>query len=180
MTHKKIKNIPKQICFLFFNLYSTQSLGITFLSVALILVLYNNVTALDKLSLILLMSFSITFKVLWAPFIDKYLKTSSGYYQNWLLVAQFFLYFVSLPFVFICLSTIIMDNVASSIALATTYNAQTAIGFVFVFIVVSLSFYLAQTWGYFVITAGSIAIAFFCHISGNHSPPKSARLTLTL
>ena len=89
MTHKKIKNIPKQICFLFFNLYCTQSLGITFLSVALILVLYNNVTALDKLSLILLMSFSITFKVLWAPFIDKYLKTSSGYYQNWLLVAQF-------------------------------------------------------------------------------------------
>ena len=180
MTHKKIKKIAKHICFLFFNLYSTQSLGITFLSVALILVLYNNVTALDKLSLILLMSFSITFKVLWVPFIDKYLKTSSGYYQNWLLVAQFFLYFVSLPFVFICLSTIIMDNVASSIALATTYNAQTAIGFVFVFIVVSLSFYLAQTWEYFVITAGSIAIAFFCHISGNHSPPKSARLTLTL
>ena len=155
MTHKKIKNIPKQICFLFFNLYSTQSLGIPFLSVALILVLYNNVTALDKLSLILLMSFSITFKVLWAPFIDKYLKTSSGYYKNWLLVAQFFLYFVSVPFVFICLSTIIMDNAASSIAPATA-------------------------WGYFVITAGFIAIAFFCHISGNHSPPKSARLTLTL
>lgn len=393
MIHKNIKNLPKQIWFLFFSLYSTQYIGISFLSIALILILRNNGTALDKLSLIPLMSLPIAFKVLWAPFIDKYLKTSSGHYRNWLLIAQFlmilclfavafidpvndfslvllvilffsfmtatqdlalsglicnifeeherylissvksggsmfgnivgggavlllypyinwkgcmlllsailaftwgqlwffyeykfsnnsgisettdknywknmvsiwkgkklwcalliiipfgilpsynlmspalldsgwslpniaillklfgsvislvaiflgarllkrltrkqslsfsiifhaccllsfipislgynsallvyssfFLYFVSLPFVFISLSTITMDNVANSVAPATAYNAQTAIGFVFGFIVVSLSFYLAQTWGYFVITTGSIAIAFF-------------------
>ncbi len=393
MIHKNIKNLPKQIWFLFFSLYSTQYIGISFLSIALILILRNNGTALDKLSLIPLMSLPIAFKVLWAPFIDKYLKTSSGHYRNWLLIAQFlmivclfaiafidpvndfslvllvilffsfmtatqdlalsglicnifeeherylissvksggsmfgniigggavlllypfidwkgcmlllsailaftwgqlwffyeykfsnnsgisettdknywknmvsiwkgkklwcalliiipfgilpsynlmspalldsgwslpniaillklfgsvislvaiflgarllkrltrkqslsfsiifhaccllsfipislgynsallvyssfFLYFVSLPFVFISLSTITMDNVANSVAPATAYNTQTAIGFVFGFIVVSLSFYLAQTWGYFVITTGSIAIAFF-------------------
>lgn len=393
MTNKKIKYIPKQIWFLFFSLYSTQYIGISFLSLALILILRNNGTGLDKLSLIPLMSLPIAFKVLWAPFIDKYLKTTSGHYRNWLLIAQllmilclfaiafidpinhfslvlpiilffsfmtatqdlalsglicnifeeherylissvkssgsmfgniigggvvlllypyidwigcmlllsiilgfswgqlwffsekqyfrnnripetndknywknivsvwkgkktwcallviipfgilpsynlmspalvdsnwslpniaillklfgsiislgaiffgtrllkkltrkqslsfsiifhaccllsfipislgynstlqvyfsFFLYFISLPFVFISLSTIIMDNVANSIAPATAYNSQTAIGFVFGYIVVSLSLYLAQTWGYFVITTGSIVIAFF-------------------
>ena len=89
MIHKNIKNLPKQIWFLFFSLYSTQYIGISFLSVALILILRNNGTALDKLSLIPLMSLPIAFKVLWAPFIDKYLKTSSGHYRNWLLIAQF-------------------------------------------------------------------------------------------
>ncbi|ECT8099162.1 hypothetical protein BSD17_05475 [Salmonella enterica subsp. enterica serovar Java] len=54
-----------------------------------------------------------------------------------------------------------MDNVANTVAPATAYNAQTAIGFVFGFIVVSLSFYLAQMVGYFVVTTSSILIAFF-------------------
>ena len=55
------------------------------------LIVRDNGTALDKLLIfILLLSFCpIFFKVLWAPFIDKYLKTSSGHYRNWLLIAQF-------------------------------------------------------------------------------------------
>ena len=394
MPHKKIKNIPKQIWFLFFSLYSTQYIGIGISMLAVgSLIVRDNGTALDKLLILIpLMSWPIFFKVLWAPFIDKYLKTSSGHYRNWLLIAQFlmilclfasafidsvnnyllaslvilffsfmtatqdlalsglicntfeeherylissvkssgsmfgkiigggvvfllfpyigwkgymfslsailaftwgqvwffneykfsknsrisettdknywenivsvwkgkkswcallviipfgilpsynlmspvlldsvwspdiiirlelfgsmislmaiflgtrllkkltrkqslsfsiifhaccllsfipislgynnallvyfsfFLYFVSLPFIFISLSTIIMDNAASSIAPATAYNAQTAIGSVFGFIVVCLSFYLALTWGYFVIITGSVVIAFF-------------------
>lgn len=393
MINKKNKSLPKCIWLLFFSLYSTQYIGISFLSVALILILRKNGTPLDKLSLIPLVSLPIAFKVLWAPFIDKHLKTISGHYRNWLLVAQFmmmlcllaiafidpvrqfplvlsvilffsfttatqdlalsglicnifeeherylissvksggsmfgniigggavlllypyidwkgcmlllalilaftwvqlwffneyqfgrdkgiseatdknywkniisvwkgkkswcallviipfgilpsynlmspalvdsgwslpdiaillklfgsvislvaiflgtrllkrlsrkqslsfsiffhtccllsfipislgynsavqvyssfFLYFISLPFVFISISTIIMDNVANTVAPATAYNAQTAIGFVFGFIVVSLTFYLAQTFGYFVVTMGSILIAFF-------------------
>lgn len=393
MIGKKIKNLPKRIWLLFFSLYSTQYIGISFLSVALVLILRKNGTSLDKLSLIPLMSLPIAFKVLWAPFIDKYLKTVTGHYRNWLLAAQFmmmvcllaiafidpvqqfplvlsiilffsfttatqdlalsglicnifeeherylissvkssgsmfgniigggavlllypyinwkgcmlllalilaftwlqlwffnehqfgrnkgmseatdkhywkniisvwkekkswcallaiipfgilpsynlmspalidsgwslpdiaillklfgsiisliaiflgtrllkklsrkqslsfsiifhtccllsfipislgynsavqvyssfFLYFISLPFVFISISTIVMDNVANTVAPATAYNAQTAIGFVFGFIVVSLSFYLAQMLGYFVVTTSSILIAFF-------------------
>lgn len=393
MIDQKIKNLPKRIWLLFFSLYATQYIGISFLSVALVLILRKNGTSLDKLSLIPLMSLPIAFKVLWAPFIDKYLKTVTGHYRNWLLVAQFmmlmclltiafidplgqfsvvllfillfsfatatqdlalsglicnifaeperylissvkssgsmfgniigggvvlllypyidwkgcilllvlilaftwlqlwffneyqfdrdkgiseatdknywkniisvwqgkkrwcallviipfgilpaynlmspalidsgwslpdvaillklfgsaisllaiflgtrllkkmsrkqslsysiifhaccllsfipislgyngaiqvyssfFLYFISLPFVFISISTIIMDNVADTVAPATAYNAQAAIGFVFGFIVVSLSFYLAQMLGYFVVTTGSIFIAFF-------------------
>lgn len=393
MNNKKIKDLPKRIWLLFFSMYSTQYIGISFLSVALVLILRKNGTSLDKLSLIPLMSLPIAFKVLWAPFIDKYFKTVSGHYRNWLLAVQFmmmlclltiafidpvrqfslvlpvilffsfttatqdlalsglicnifeeherylissvkssgsmfgniigggavlllypyidwkgcmlllalilaltwlqlwffneyqfgidegisdsidknywrsiisvwqgkkiwclllviipfgilpsynlmspalvdsgwslpeiaillklfgsvisllaiflgthllkklsrkqslsisilfhtccllsfipislgynsaiqvyssfFLYFISLPFVFISISTIIMDNVANTGAPATAYNAQTAIGFVFGFIVVSLSYYLAQMLGYFVVTAGSILIAFF-------------------
>ncbi|MBE8612973.1 MULTISPECIES: MFS transporter [Morganellaceae] len=392
MNDKKINNLPKRIWLLFFSLYATQYIGISFLSVALVLILRKNGASLDKLSLIPLMSLPIAFKVLWAPFIDKYLKTVTGHYRNWLLAAQFmmmacllviafidpvrqfslvlsvilffsfttatqdlalsglicnifeeherylissvkssgsmfgniigggavlllyphidwkgcmlllalilaftwlqlwffneyqfgrdkgiseasdknywkniisvwkekkswcvllviipfgilpsynlmspalidsgwslpeiaillklfgsiislvaiffgmrllkklsrkqslsfsilfhtccllsfipislgynsavqvyssfFLYFISLPFVFISISTIIMDNVADTVAPATAYNTQTAIGFVFGFIVVSLSFYLAQTLGYFVVTTGSILIAF--------------------
>ncbi|ECD6343870.1 MFS transporter [Salmonella enterica subsp. enterica serovar Newport] len=396
MMDKKIKNLPKRIWLLFFSLYSTQYIGISFLSVALVLILRKNGSSLDKLSLIPLMSLPIAFKVLWAPFIDKHLKTVTGHYRNWLLAAQFmmmvcllaiafidpgqqfhlvlsvvlffsfttatqdlalsglicnifeeherylissvkssgsmfgniigggvvlllypyidwkgcmlllalilaftwlqlwffdeyqfgrnkgiseatdknywkniisvwkgkkswctllviipfgilpsynlmspalidsgwslpdiaillklfgsvislaaiflgtrllkklsrkqslsfsiifhacclllfipislgynsavqvyssfFLYFISLPFVFISISTIIMDNVANSVAPATAYNAQTAIGFVFGFIVVSLSFYLAQMLGYFLVTTGSIFIAFISAI----------------
>ena len=59
------------------------------------------------------------------------------------------------------LSTIIMDNAASSIAPATAYNAQTAISSVFGFIVVCLSLYYSLMWGYFVIILGAVAISFF-------------------
>lgn len=104
------------------------------------------------------LSFSITFH---ACCLLSFIPISLGYNNALLVYFSFFLYFVSLPFVFISLSTIIMDNVASSIAPATAYNVQTAIGSVFGTIVVSLSFYLALMWGYFVITAGSVAIAFF-------------------
>ena len=55
----------------------------------LFLILRNKGIALDKLSLIPLMFLPLSFRVLWAPFIDKYLKTSSGHYRNWLLIAQF-------------------------------------------------------------------------------------------
>lgn len=104
------------------------------------------------------LSFSITFH---ACCLLSFIPISLGYNNALLVYFSFFLYFVSLPFVFISLSTIIMDNVASSIAPATAYNVQTAIGSVFGTIVVSLSFYLALIWGYFVIITGSVVIAFF-------------------
>nr|WP_282563698.1 MFS transporter [Providencia stuartii] len=392
MNNNNIKEVPAKFWALFFSLYSTQYIGISFLSIVLILILRENGASLDKLSLIPLMSLPIAFKALWAPFIDKHLKTNTGHYRNWLLVAQFlmisclfiisfvdplhefslillvififsfmtatqdlalsglicnifdakdrylissvksggsmfgniigggvvlllypyidwngcmlflsvilaitwlqvwffneyqyerkkninervdkdywkslftiwkgkkrwlafliilpfgilpsynlmspalidsgwslpeiaillklfgsiisliaiflsskvvkkltrrrrlvystglhsccllsfipismgynspmlvysafFLYYLSLPFVFISISTIIMDNVADALAPATAYNAQAAIGFIFGFVVVSLSFYLSQTWGYSIVTIGSILIAF--------------------
>lgn len=90
MPHKEIKkNIPKQIQKLFFTLYYTRYVATGFLTVSLILILRNKGIALDKLSLFPLMFLPLSFKVLWAPFIDKYLKTSSGHYRNWLLIAQF-------------------------------------------------------------------------------------------
>ncbi|MBI0067125.1 MULTISPECIES: MFS transporter [Snodgrassella] len=89
MSHKEIKNIPKQIQELFFTLYYTRYIGSGFLAGGLFLILRNKGIALDKLSLIPLMFLPLSFRVLWAPFIDKYLKTSSGHYRNWLLIAQF-------------------------------------------------------------------------------------------
>ncbi|HCM1919252.1 TPA: MFS transporter [Salmonella enterica subsp. salamae serovar 28:r:e,n,z15] len=115
---------------------------------------------LKKLSRKQSLSFSIIFHACCLLFIP----ISLGYNSAVQVYSSFFLYFISLPFVFISISTIIMDNVANSVAPATAYNAQTAIGFVFGFIVVSLSFYLAQMLGYFLVTTGSIFIAFISAI----------------
>lgn len=104
------------------------------------------------------LSFSIIFH---ACCLLSFIPISLGYNNALLIYFSFFMYFVSLPFVFISLSTIIMDNAASSIAPATAYNAQTAIGSVFGFIVVCLSLYYSLMWGYFVIITGSVVIAFF-------------------
>ncbi|MEX5995992.1 hypothetical protein [Providencia vermicola] len=89
MNNNNIKEVPAKFWALFFSLYSTQYIGISFLSIVLILILRENGASLDKLSLIPLMSLPIAFKALWAPFIDKHLKTNTGHYRNWLLVAQF-------------------------------------------------------------------------------------------
>ncbi|HCM1919253.1 TPA: hypothetical protein N3A33_005350, partial [Salmonella enterica subsp. salamae serovar 28:r:e,n,z15] len=46
-------------------------------------------------------SLPIAFKVLWAPFIDKHLKTVTGHYRNWLLAAQFMMMVCLLAIAFI-------------------------------------------------------------------------------
>ncbi|EJB6559693.1 MFS transporter [Salmonella enterica] len=127
-------------------------------SVISLIAIFLGTRLLKKLSRKQSLSFSIIFHTCC---LLSFIPISLGYNRAVQVYSSFFLYFISLPFVFISISTIIMDNVANTVAPATAYNAQTAIGFVFGFIVVSLSFYLAQMLGYFVVTTGSILIAFF-------------------
>lgn len=83
------KRLSRQNWLLFFSLYSTQYMGLRFLTVALVIILRQGGTSLSQLSFLPLASLPIALKVLWAPWVDKYLKTTTGHYRNWLLIAQF-------------------------------------------------------------------------------------------
>ena len=94
----------------------------------------------------------------------SFLPISLGYANIVWVYFAFLLYFTTIPFVFISISAIIMDNVADSNVPSTAYNAQAAVGFILGFLVVSMSLYLAQQFGYFMVSAVSISIAFFATI----------------
>lgn len=87
MLENKTIKLSKNVWFLFVSLYITQYIGIGFLTIALAIILRQNGMALDQLSLIPLMMMPIGIKVLWAPFIDKYLTTRLYHYRNWLQIA---------------------------------------------------------------------------------------------
>ena len=91
----------------------------------------------------------------------SFIPISLGYVNVFSVYLACFLYFFSLPLMSIAITAIIMDNSDSSQARSTAWNAQLAPSYFCGFAVISLSYYLAQNFGYFPVVIGSIALAFF-------------------
>ena len=140
------------------SLANTAILLKLFGTMIMVMTIYVGIRQLRKLTRKQSFSFSIIFH---ACCLLSFIPISLGYNNALLVYLSFFPYFVSMQFVRTSLSTIIVDNAASSVAPTTAANAQIAIFGVFDAIVTSLSFYFAQKWGYFVIITGSVVIAFF-------------------
>lgn len=86
---ERMKILPPKVWILFTSLYTTQYIGIGFLTIALVIILRKEGMPLDKIGLIPLMATPVALKFLWAPVVDKYLKGKKGHYRTWLLGAQF-------------------------------------------------------------------------------------------
>lgn len=80
---------PKsRIGLLFGSVYFSQYVGLGFITVALITILRKNGTSLAQLSWLYVLSLPYFLKFLWAPLVDKYGRTLTAHYKNWLLWAQ--------------------------------------------------------------------------------------------
>ncbi len=104
---------------------------------------------------------NLTYSLLFQAFgLLAFIPISLGYVNIFNVYLACFLYFFSLPLMSIAITAIIMDNSDSSQARSTACNAQSAPSFICGFIVISLSYYLAQKFGYFPVVISSIVLAF--------------------
>lgn len=104
------------------------------------------------------LTYSLTFH---AVCLISFIPISLGYVNVFNVYLACFLYFFSLPLMSIAIYAIVMDNSDGTQARSTAFNAQTAPGFLCAYPAISISYYLAQSIGYFPIVLGSIIIAFF-------------------
>ncbi|MGL5406847.1 MAG: MFS transporter [Propionibacteriaceae bacterium] len=85
-------------------LYTTQFIGVGFLSIGLVAILRADGVSLDTLGLVQLLGLVWPLKFLWAPLIDKFSpggKRGLGHYRSWLLVLQPLMVLALLSLVFI-------------------------------------------------------------------------------
>lgn len=73
---------------LFGALYSSQYVGIGFISLALVALLREHGASLAQLGLLNLLLLPMSLKFLWAPLVDRYGRHSRGHYRCWLLPTQ--------------------------------------------------------------------------------------------
>lgn len=69
-------------------LYTTQYLGIGFITTGLVAILRAGGTSLDTLALLQFVGLVWPIKFLWAPVIDRFGSQRRGHYRSWLLVLQ--------------------------------------------------------------------------------------------
>lgn len=81
-------SIPKSQLLLFISLYTTQSVGLGFMMVALIGILRSRGADLADLSVVYLISIPWVLKFLWAPLVDRFGYKKWGHYRSWLLILQ--------------------------------------------------------------------------------------------
>ncbi|MBV7434968.1 MFS transporter [Cardiobacteriaceae bacterium TAE3-ERU3] len=79
---------PRAHWLLITSIYITQSLGMAFLSIALIAIMRERGADLADLSWIYLLGLPWIFKFLWAPLIDRFNLPWRGHYRSWLLLMQ--------------------------------------------------------------------------------------------
>lgn len=73
---------------LFISLYTTQSIGLGFMMVALVGILRNRGTELTDLSFIYVLGIPWILKFLWAPIVDRFGVKQLGHYRSWILILQ--------------------------------------------------------------------------------------------
>ncbi|MFC4061905.1 MFS transporter [Planomonospora corallina] len=70
------------------SLYTTQYIGVGFVSIGLIAILRDGGTSLETLGALTLIGLVWPLKVLWAPLLDRFGSPARGHYRSWLLVLQ--------------------------------------------------------------------------------------------
>ena len=70
------------------GLYTTQTLGLAFVTTSVPVILRKAGAGLDTISLIFVLGLCWSFKFLWAPVIDRYGSRRHGHYRGWLVTLQ--------------------------------------------------------------------------------------------
>ena len=70
------------------GLYTTQTLGLAFVTTAVPVILRQAGAGLGTISLIFALGLSWSFKFLWAPLIDRYGSKKHGHYRSWIVALQ--------------------------------------------------------------------------------------------
>lgn len=70
------------------SLYVTQYLGVGFIYVGLAAILRHEGVSLESLAAVSLAGATWALKPLWAPLVDRFGRTKTGHYRNWLLILQ--------------------------------------------------------------------------------------------
>ncbi|GAA3139876.1 MFS transporter [Planomonospora alba] len=70
------------------SLYTTQYIGVGFVSIGLIAILRDGGTSLATLGALTLIGLVWPLKVLWAPLLDRFGSQARGHYRSWLLILQ--------------------------------------------------------------------------------------------
>lgn len=73
------------------SLYTTQTLGLAFVTTSVPVILRQAGAGLDMISLVFVLGLCWSFKFLWAPLIDRYGSRRLGHYRGWLVVLQLFM-----------------------------------------------------------------------------------------
>ena len=86
----------RQKAILLGGLYTSQTLGLAFVTTAVPVILRQAGVGLDKISLIFVLGFCWSIKFLWAPLIDRYGSKKYGHYRSWILVLQVLMIIVTI------------------------------------------------------------------------------------
>lgn len=78
------------------GLYTSQALGLAFVTTAVPVILRQSGAGLDKISLIFVLGFVWSVKFLWAPWIDRYGSRKHGHYRSWIIVLQILMIIVTI------------------------------------------------------------------------------------
>jgi MFS family permease len=70
------------------GLYTTQTLGLAFVTTAVPVILRQAGAGLDVISLVFVLGICWSFKFLWAPLIDRYGSRRLGHYRGWIVLLQ--------------------------------------------------------------------------------------------
>lgn len=88
MSLKLNKSQWRQKAVLLSGLYTSQTLGLAFVTTSVPVILRQSGAGLDKISLIFVLGFCWSLKFLWAPFIDRYGSRKYGHYRSWIIALQ--------------------------------------------------------------------------------------------
>ncbi len=88
LTSEQMTRKPLRIWLLLASLYMTQSLGLGFFWIALVVIMRGQGVPLERLGLIYLLGLFWAFKFLWAPLIDRFGFGRLGHYRGWLFLTQ--------------------------------------------------------------------------------------------